>query len=173
MAGENVMGADNQQERIRPGWVVGFVDGEGTFSVTIQRNREMSLGWQVFPEFVVTQGEKNLEALEEIKDFFGCGHIYRNRRYDNHKEDIFRYCVRSISDFEKKIVPFFMKNQLKTSKTEDFKKFAQVLRLIKERKHLTKAGLVEIAKIAQTMNNRRPSRFLLSSETVRQTLGNE
>jgi hypothetical protein len=35
---ENMLGADNQQERLRTvGWIVGFVDGEGCFSVTIQK----------------------------------------------------------------------------------------------------------------------------------------
>ena len=35
---DNVMGADDQQERLKTvGWVVGFVDGEGCFSVAIQR----------------------------------------------------------------------------------------------------------------------------------------
>jgi hypothetical protein len=36
---ENPIGADNQQER--PGveqWVVGFVDGEGCFSISVVRN---------------------------------------------------------------------------------------------------------------------------------------
>jgi hypothetical protein len=167
------MGADNQQERVRRGWIVGFVDGEGTFSITVQRNKEMSLGWQVFPEFVVTQGEKNLKVLRELQDFFGCGNVYRNRRHDNHKEDIFRYCVRKTGDLEQVIVPFFKQNKLKTSKVEDFKKFVQALKLIKAKKHLTRSGLAEIAEIAQAMNNKRPSRFLLSSETVRQTLHSE
>src|SRR5882762_1406842 len=60
---ENMLGADNQQERLKAiGWIVGFVDGEGCFSVTIQI-ATTSTGWQVFPEFVVTQGEKSLSTL--------------------------------------------------------------------------------------------------------------
>jgi hypothetical protein len=168
-----MLGADNQQERMRAGWIVGFVDGEGTFSVAIQKNAEMSLGWQVFPEFVVTQGMKSLGALEELKDFFGCGGIYKNRRYDNHNEDILRYCVRRIRDLDDIIVPFFKTNPLKTSKRHDFKKFVQVIELMKEKKHLTFDGLKAIAKIAQGMNSQRKSKFLLSSETVRQTLHGE
>jgi len=35
-------------------------------------------------------------------------------------------------------------------------------------RHLTVEGLTEIALIAQTMNNRKPSRFLESSEAIRQ-----
>src|SRR6059058_6284304 len=38
--------------RITVGWIVGFVDGEGCFSVTIQKTTTAT-GWQVFPEFVV------------------------------------------------------------------------------------------------------------------------
>jgi LAGLIDADG endonuclease len=171
--GENMSGADNQQERLRAGWIVGFVDGEGTFSVAIQRNAEMSLGWQVFPEFVVTQGAKSLGALEELKSYFGCGRIYRNHRYDNHNEDIFRYCVRKISDLDEKIVPFFKMNPLKTSKKDDFEKFVQVIELMKAKRQLTFDGLQVIAMIAQGMNSRRKSKFLVSSETVRQTLYTE
>ena len=168
--GDNVMSADNQQERIRTeGWVVGFVDGEGTFSVTVQCNREMSLGWQMFPEFVVTQGKRSLDALLKLQEFFGYGKIFKNTRYDNHREDIFRYCVRRIDELEKVITPFFIKNPLKTSKSDDFQKFVKVIELMKKGDHLNFEGLRRIAEMAQTMNRRKPSRFLLSSETIRRT----
>jgi hypothetical protein len=51
---DNVTGADNQQGRLDPMWIVGFVDGEGCFSVSIFKNATSKLGFQVFPEFVVT-----------------------------------------------------------------------------------------------------------------------
>ena len=159
------MGADNQQERLRnEGWIVGFVDGEGCFSVSIFKNPSMSLGWQVFPEFVVTQGERSLQALQVLQEFFGCGRIYINRRYDNHTENLYRYCVRSVEDLETKIVPFFKQNRLKTVKAQEFEKFVQVLSRINERKHLTSEGLAEIRQIVQRLNSRSSE----SSETVRQ-----
>ena len=69
-----MMGADDQQERLRTaGWVVGFIDGEGCFSVTIQKTPSMTTGWQVFPELAVTQGEKSLQALQLLQQFFECG----------------------------------------------------------------------------------------------------
>ena len=72
---DNMLGADNQQERLKTvGWIVGFVDGEGCFSVTIQKTTTAT-GWQVFPEFVVTQGEKSLQALHDLKEFFECGRV--------------------------------------------------------------------------------------------------
>ncbi|MEK7103244.1 MAG: LAGLIDADG family homing endonuclease, partial [Patescibacteria group bacterium] len=73
--------ADNQQERLRfIGWIVGFTDGEGCFSISVIKNKTTSLGYQVFPEFVITQGAKSLAVLESIRDFFQCGNIYINRR---------------------------------------------------------------------------------------------
>ena len=130
-----MLGADNQQERLRTvGWIVGFVDGEGCFSVTIQK-ATTATGWQVFPEFVVTQGEKSLSALHDLKEFFDCGKVFVNRRSDNHKEHLYRFCVRSIADLRDKIIPFFQENQLRTAKREDFEKFVRVLELIGERKH--------------------------------------
>jgi len=165
---KNMLGADNQQERLKTvGWIVGFVDGEGCFSVTIQK-ATTATGWQVFPEFVVTQGERSLQALHDLKEFFECGKVFINRRYDNHREHLYRFCVRSIADLKEKIVPFFQENQLRTAKRDDFQKFTRVLELIGERKHLNSDGIMEIAGIAETMNRKKPSRFLESSETTRQ-----
>ena len=86
---------------------------------------------------------------------------------------LYRFCVRSIADLRDKIIPFFLENQLRTAKREDFQKFARVLELIGERKHLNFEGIMEIARIVQTMNRKKPSRFLESSETTRQALRKE
>jgi hypothetical protein len=164
-----MMGADNQQERLKTvGWVVGFIDGEGCFSVTIQKSLSMVIGWQVFPELAVTQSEKSLQALRDLQEFFECGNIFVNRRTDNHKENLYRFCVRSVADLREKIIPFFQKNPLRTAKHKDFEKFVRILSLMEGKKHLNIEGLAEIAKIVETMNRKKPSRFLESSETIRQ-----
>ena len=162
------MSADNQQERLGTDWIVGFTDGEGCFSVSVFRNKTSSLGWQVFPEFAITQGVKSLNVLKRIQRFFGCGRIFINRRYDNHREHLYRYCVRSMGDLSDIIVPFFRKNRLQGSKRNDFERFAQAMELIKRRKHLSRKGLRKIATIATNMNRKSQSKFLKSSETTRQ-----
>ena len=163
------MGADNQQERLTVGWIVGFVDGEGCFSITVQRNSTTKSGWQVFPEFVVTQGAKSLPALETLRQFFGCGSLFINRRSDNHREPLYRYCVRSIIDLRTKIIPFFQQYPLRTAKRYDFAKFVQVIEMLEARTHLSEEGLRAVAAIAQTMNRQKPARLLASSETIRPT----
>ena len=158
---DNVRGAENQQERlITPGWVVGFVDGEGCFSCPIYRCDRMSLGWQVRPEFAVAQGASSRDVLEELVRFFGCGNVYRNSRFDNHREDMYRYCVQRIGDLRDTIVPFFRAHPLLTSKRDNFDKFALIVQLMEDRRHLTIGGLTQIAMIVETMNFRRPSKVL-------------
>ena len=170
MQSNKALGAGNQQERLETiGWITGFVDGEGCFSVSIFRNMSQTkLGWQVFPEFVVSQGEKSLESLELIKEYFDCGYIIRNNRHDNHHEAMMKYCVRSIADLREKIIPFFDQHQLKTYKRNDFQVFKKIVQIIFDKKHLSQKGLERIAKLISTMNRRKYPKFLESSETKRQ-----
>lgn len=165
---DNASGAENQQERlINIGWVIGFVDGEGCFSIGFVKqsgsyNRKgYKTGYQVSHEFAVTQGKKSLSTLLELQKFFGVGQVIINRRYDNHKEHLYRYVVRKRSDLLGVIVPFFRQYALRTSKNLDFKKFADCVQMIDQRVHLTREGLIEIAQITQTMNRQKPRNELI------------
>src|SRR5919106_1062598 len=105
MFGDNPSGADNQQERLRvASWIVGFVDGEGCFSCPIQRNNTMKRGWQLQPRFAVVQGERSVDVLELIREHLECGNIYRNRRRDNHREDLIVYVVYKLRDLLDRII---------------------------------------------------------------------
>ena len=168
---KKVSSADNQQERLKfIGWVVGFTDGDGCFCVSINKNYKTKLGWQVMPEFVLTQGEKSLKSLKLVKRFFKCGRIFINRRHDNHKENLYRYCIRSLKDLERVIIPFFKENQLKTQIAKSFNLFSKVVKLmIKKRIHLTLEGIEKIAKISAQINQQKIPKFLESPETIRRT----
>ena len=170
MLTKNAISADYQQERLKTiGWIVGFTDGEGCFSVSIVKNKTSSLGWQVMPEYVITQGKSSLDALEKVKEFFGCGNIFINRRYDNHTEDLYRFCIRSLKDLNGKVIPFFKEHKLQTTKHLQFQRFAKIMELIRDKKHLTFDGVYKIAKIAGLMNVKKNRDFLESSETIRRS----
>ncbi len=162
------MGADNQQERlIKLGWVIGFVDGEGCFSIgfvrqPIRRSRKgYRTGYQVSHEFAVTQGAKSVGCLHEIREFFGVGQVLANTRHDNHKEDLFRFVVRKRKDLLEVVLPFFRQHPMHSSKQQNFEKFARCVELIEAGHHLTRPGLIEIVEIAQTMNSQKPRQELL------------
>ncbi len=162
------MGAENQQERlVKLGWVIGFVDGEGCFSIGFVRQNDRvdrkgyKTGYQVSHEFAVTQGARSLEALYELKSFFKVGQVVINRRHDNHKEHLHRYVVRSRRDLLEVVIPFFRKNRMYTLKQQDFEKFAQCVELVNKGYHLTREGLIGIAKITETMNRQKPRHELI------------
>lgn len=147
ISSDNLLGAGNQQERLEISWwITGFTDGEGCFSVSIFKNKTSKLLWQTMPEFVITQGESSLACLEMVKSFFNVGRIYINKRYNNHKEHLYRYCVRNRNDLNNVIIPFFRKYPLKTAKQTDFLRFCQVIERMNNQEHLTQNGLESIAK---------------------------
>ena len=152
---DNPSGADNQQERpVHAQWVVGFVDGEGCFSVPISRNPTCRSGWQVQPTFTVVQGERSVQVLHMLRSFFGCGQVGRNGRHDNHHEDMWRFCVRRLRDLSDRVIPFFEEHPLLTAKRSDFVRFARVVSIMSQRGHLVPAGLSEIAALVSQMNRR-------------------
>ena len=142
------------------GWVTGFVDGEGCFHVGIARHPEMTVGFQVLPEFTVVQHERDVKALYALKAFFACGIVRSNHG------DRMAYRVRKLEHLRQIIVPFFMEHPLKTGKRQDFIKFRRVLQMMEEGKHLTPQGVGEIRSIASQMNR---GRGLESEPDARQT----
>jgi LAGLIDADG endonuclease len=164
-----VTGAENQQERpiVFCGWVVGFVDGEGCFSVGFVRQadragrRGYKTGYQVTHEFVVTQAAQSLPALEKLREFFGVGQVIENKRYDNHREHLYRYVVRSRRELLETVIPFFRQHPMLTSKQDNFEKFAKCVELVDAGAHLTTEGLIQILEIAQMMNRRKPRHELI------------
>jgi LAGLIDADG endonuclease len=168
MPSDNPSGAGNQQER--PGleqWVVGFVDGEGCFSISVVRNPGCLLGWQVQHEFSVTQAAPSRPALELLQEVFGCGQIIENRRHDNHRHTLLRFSVKRRRELVEVVVPFFEAHPLVTAKQADFEAFASVLQIMQAGAHLHEDGLHRIAAVTERMNRRARSRYLESSEAIR------
>jgi hypothetical protein len=155
--------AENQQERLIEfrGWVIGFVDGEGCFSISFVRQPDRAgrkgytAGYQVSHRFVVSQGASGVHVLEELREFFGCGRIFVNKRHDNHREHMAQFIVHRREDLLETIIPFFRQHPLRTAKRVDFEKFAACVELASRGRHLLPAGLIEIAEITETMNRRK------------------
>ena len=97
-----------------------------------------------------------------------CGQVGVNHRRDNHRQEFARVCVRSARELSRRIVPFFEDNPLFTAKRRDFESFAGVVRLMCDCAHLLERGPAEIAAIVATINHRKSSRSLESSEAIRQ-----
>ncbi|MGH3058707.1 MAG: LAGLIDADG family homing endonuclease [Gaiellaceae bacterium] len=140
-------GADNQQERL-DGYISGYVDGEGSFSVSVQRNRTCRVGFQLVPEFHVSQNGDRAQVLELIRDRLRCGYIKPNSKRDQ----ALVLVVRNREALLDRVIPFFERSPLLSTKQADFEKFARVVRSMALGHHRTPAGFGELLELALSMN---------------------
>src|SRR5437773_9712711 len=122
---DNASGADNQQERL-DAYIAGFVDGEGTFHVADQRNPSTRSGWQLVPEFHVSQAPERRQVLDLIAQRMGCGRICENHRGSTDTTLVF--VVRRRADLVERVIPFFEANPLVSSKQQEFVAFSRIVR---------------------------------------------
>ena len=144
------MSADNQQERLSH-YVAGYVDGEGSFHVAISRSNNVRLGYQIIPEFHVSQNAERASVLYSIQELLQCGHIKDNHR-TNPKDVSKVFVVRNRTDLLTKVIPFFKRYPILSSKHSDFIKFAEVVGDMQQNKHLVRKSLKKIIVKAFSMN---------------------
>jgi hypothetical protein len=169
--GNNLSGADNQQERL-DAYIAGYVDGEGSFHVAIQRNPTTRLGWQLVPEFRVSQSRERREILDLIQRRLGCGRIQDNHR--NSTDPTLVFVVRNRCDLLTKVLPFFENHPMLSGKHKEFLLFARIVRAMARGEHATRAGFDALKELALTMNGNGRYRKLHrrhpeSSETICRT----
>ncbi|MHB8859956.1 MAG: LAGLIDADG family homing endonuclease [Thermoleophilia bacterium] len=169
-------GADNQQERLGC-YIAGYVDGEGSFHVSIQKSSYVLVGYQLIPEFRVSQNTERNSVLEIIQETIQCGYIKQNHP-GNDKDKASVLVVRNRKDLIAKVIPFFETYQIISAKADEFRKFAVIVKAMSQGKHLQRDGFIELLGIAFSMNgNGRYRRLsygeivsnLESSETIRRT----
>ena len=139
---------------LNPDWVAGFVDGEGTFYIGINRNETMTAGYQVLPEFRIVQHERDIKVLYALKAFFGAGVVRVNH------DDRYELRIRSLEHLEKIVIPFFKQHPLMTQKRFDFIKFKEIINLMNQKKHLAREGIKQIILIASKMNRQDKTKAL-------------
>lgn len=128
---------------LNPHYIVGFVDGEGCFSITINKNGDR------LPEvcliFEIELREDDEPILREIQAMLDCGNIYllEYERYAKWRPHV-KLKVCNFTDISTKIIPFFQRYPLQAKKRFEFEKFCQKAELIKTKHHLTPAGIVQI-----------------------------
>ena len=178
---ENASSADNQQERVPKNleylkyYLAGFVDGEGSFSVTICKSKFARLRWKIDPLFQVYQHKDNSTILYIFKDVFQCGYVSKK----GGNPSCFVYCIDKMQQLLETVIPFFETYPLVGEKHNNFLLFKQIVVGISQKEHFTTNGFIKLAKLAFQMNRSGKYRknkledivnsLGQSSETTRQT----
>jgi LAGLIDADG DNA endonuclease family protein len=143
-----VPGADNQQERL-DGYIAGYVDGEGSFSVVINRNPSCRSGYQLVPEFHVSQNGERAQVLGLIqRRLGGCGYIKRNGLRDN----ALVLVIRRRQDLLEQVIPFFESCPLLSPKQVEFEKVSTIVKAMSAGRHRSPEGFRELLELAVSMN---------------------
>jgi hypothetical protein len=151
---------------LNPWYIIGLIEGEGCFCISISKHKTNKIGLEVRPMFEVEMVYEDKPLLEKIAEYFKCGRLYELNYERYGWRPHVKYAVKSQKDIREKIIPFFIKYSLVGKKKKDFDHFCEAFEIINERKHLTKEGIAKLRLIQQKMNLR--SRLKWSSAKVRE-----
>lgn len=132
---------------IDPWFITGFTDAEGCFTLNVTRNKEYKTGWYIQAIFQIGLHQKDHVLLDQIKSSFGVGSINFK-----HGPQTIQYRIVSVKDLAI-VISHFDKYPMITQKRADYELFKQAIQLMKQKEHLTEAGLAKIVAIKASMNN--------------------
>lgn len=116
-------------------YLTGFIDGEGSFSISVKRQAGTRFGWVLDPVFHVAQSEEHMEVLEMLRDAFQCGRIQDKHGSPGVKE----FVVDNRRQLVEKVIPLLRKYKLIVKK-ERFELFAEIVESLERGEHRTKEG---------------------------------
>src|SRR5690606_13881082 len=99
--------------------------------------------------------------LEEFRKRVGCGYLKPNHA-KNPRDKSWILIVKNRTDLKEKLIPFFKKHTLFTSKRNDFEIFEKVLTIIESNEHLKESGFREIVELVfsnKRITNKRYSKI--------------
>ncbi|OGI84289.1 hypothetical protein A2903_03070 [Candidatus Nomurabacteria bacterium RIFCSPLOWO2_01_FULL_33_17] len=142
-------------QNFNPDYIIGLVDGEGSFTVYVRHPEKVSLTRrvQIEPKFYLKLIEKDKEILYGLQKFFGCGSVYFQKDNRPNHQNCYRYEVYNRNELRTIIIPFFKKYILKfPSKRNDFNIFCKMFLLIDRGDHLKESGLRKLYELKQHMH---------------------
>lgn len=112
--------------------------------------------FKVSATFRITSVEANLPLIEEIKETFGCGSIYCQKRSETKPTNcnVVHFYTKSLVE-ALKVKEYFSTLTFKTTKGKDFILWCKCLGLIEQKRHLTNEGILEICTLRDQMNFRK------------------
>lgn len=129
-------------------YLAGFVDGEGSFNVSLQKRPDYFMKWRVILTFNVSQ--RDITVLTQLKEYLGCGRMF-------HRADgVHYFLVQNPRSIKERVIPFFQRfTFLSATKKKNFSIFIQIAKLIFNEQHRTKEGLLKIIQLRELLNEGR------------------
>lgn len=127
-------------------YLAGFVEGEGSFNISLRRKADYKVNWQVVMSFNVSQKDPTILYL--IQEELGCG-IIKVRKIDN----LYSYDATNPKDIIQKVIPYFQKYpMLSIFKQKNFSIFCAIAQLMEKGEHRNLIGLKKILELRESIN---------------------
>jgi hypothetical protein len=143
-----------RRKKLDPCYVVGFIDGEGSFSVSIGKHKTLKRGYEVRPEFEIELRADDQPILERILVTIGCGRIYdlSYERYGWYPHS--KYKINNNKDLRECLFPFLDKYPPQAKKAEVYKFFKEIVLMVARKEHLTDKGFNKIKQLRGEIRKR-------------------
>ena len=128
-------------------YVIGYIDGEGSFSVSIYKDKTMRNKIYVRSEFEIELRADDWEILQRIQKTLNCGIIY-NCNYERYGwYPHVKYKVTRLDELNERLIPFLEKHSLQAKKRETFQYFKSIVKMVINKEHLKLSGVKKIIKL--------------------------
>ena len=129
-------------------WLGGFVEGEGSVSVSIIVHPKFKFGVQLQPLFSVNQHVNGIEILRSFSYLFdNLGSLHQK----SGSPDVWVYELKGVSNLIKHILPFFENYIVPFGcKNKEYNIFKEVILQMGNKTHLTKEGISELIQLIYT-----------------------
>lgn len=150
----------DKEINITPYWLLGFIEGEGCFSINRRNNFRL--------DFSISQSSTNLELMQKIKiyldnlpgtdgNYVGAVGIYAVRSNNPNHQSTTRIETSRISFITNIFIPFLESLIWRSKKRMDFQDWKNILMLKEQGHHMSEQGVKLIDLILSQMNNNRLS----------------
>lgn len=125
----------------------GLIDGEGSFSIIVTKDKIRKLGWRIELKFQMALHIKDINLLYLLQEYLhGTASINLSK-----VRDIANYSINSLQGWEL-LITHLDRYPLSSQKYKDYLLMKKAFYLIKEKVHLTHDGLNQIINIKAPMN---------------------
>lgn len=155
-------------------WLVGFIEGEGNFHVSLSRHYKKirpTYPFEFYPalQFRIFLREDDLHVLEKIKSFISIGRIYKKgyaysrKRGLNSRDQVALYITSEAELL--KLKEILQTCEFHSKKKGDMESFFKILDIKVQNKHLSPEGYSEILSLANAMNSKSRTTFQVKRVT--------
>jgi hypothetical protein len=141
----------------------GFVEGEGSNSVSISVNKDFKYGINIQPVFNVSQHKNGLDILYSFKELFNAGSVVEK----SGSPDIFFYTLKGYKQIIKYVIPFLeIYVQPFSCKKDEYSIFKEIVLRSSKGEQKDKDTLIEMVKLSYKLQGKGKNRKREFSEIL-------